>query len=111
MMTHIKQAVAFAVIAADAVHPHQPSCPFKSLSQSWLVTAPTELTTHSFPVTRDCDLEPVLSAPSPFILPTLFPSHPQKMEDWLYDEGDDTTKSVYAAKLDELRKVRSLELG
>ncbi|MEW5320355.1 MAG: hypothetical protein WDW38_011432 [Sanguina aurantia] len=27
------------------------------------------------------------------------------MEDWLYDEGDDTTKSVYIAKLEELKKV------
>lgn len=27
------------------------------------------------------------------------------MQDWLYDEGDDTTKAVYIAKLDELRAL------
>lgn len=27
------------------------------------------------------------------------------MEDWLYDEGEDQTKSVYVGKLEELRKV------
>ncbi|BCS26026.1 Hsp70 chaperone Hsp88 [Aspergillus puulaauensis] len=27
------------------------------------------------------------------------------LEDWLYEEGDDTTKSVYVAKLDEIRFV------
>jgi heat shock 70kDa protein 4 len=26
-------------------------------------------------------------------------------QDWLYDEGDDTTKAVYIAKLDELRAL------
>lgn len=28
---------------------------------------------------------------------------PQSMEDWLYEEGEDTTKSVYHQKLVELR--------
>eukprot|EP00951_Prasinocladus_malaysianus_P014148 scaffold107606_cov32-Prasinocladus_malaysianus.AAC.1 len=27
------------------------------------------------------------------------------MEDWLYDEGEDAERSVYIAKLDELKKV------
>jgi len=27
------------------------------------------------------------------------------VEDWLYDEGEDETKGVYIAKLEELRKV------
>jgi hypothetical protein len=27
------------------------------------------------------------------------------MEDWLYDEGEDCAKSVYVAKLEELKKV------
>ena len=27
------------------------------------------------------------------------------MEEWLYDEGEDVTKSVYAAKLDELKQT------
>ena len=29
----------------------------------------------------------------------------QAVEDWLYDEGEDVTKSVYIAKLDELKKT------
>lgn len=29
----------------------------------------------------------------------------QAMEDWLYEEGEDTTKSVYIAKLEELKKT------
>ncbi|KAK9830242.1 hypothetical protein WJX72_010520 [[Myrmecia] bisecta] len=29
----------------------------------------------------------------------------EKMEDWLYEDGEDETKSVYTAKLDELKKV------
>lgn len=29
----------------------------------------------------------------------------QDAEDWLYDEGEDCTKSVYIAKLDELKKL------
>lgn len=29
----------------------------------------------------------------------------QLTQDWLYEEGDDTTKSVYVAKLDEIRFV------
>lgn len=29
------------------------------------------------------------------------------MEDWLYEEGEDETKGVYIAKLEELKKVRS----
>lgn len=28
-----------------------------------------------------------------------------RAQDWLYDEGDDTTKAVYVAKLDELRAM------
>ncbi len=27
------------------------------------------------------------------------------MQDWLYDEGEDETKSVYTAKLDELKAL------
>ena len=30
----------------------------------------------------------------------------QEVEDWLYDEGEDETKGVYIAKLEELKKVR-----
>ena len=30
----------------------------------------------------------------------------QEVEDWLYEEGEDETKGVYIAKLDELKKVR-----
>jgi len=29
----------------------------------------------------------------------------EKTEDWLYDEGDDTTKAIYIAKMDELRAL------
>lgn len=29
----------------------------------------------------------------------------QEVEDWLYDEGEDETKGVYVAKLEELKKV------
>ena len=29
----------------------------------------------------------------------------QTVEDWLYDEGEDETKGVYIAKLEELKKV------
>lgn len=32
----------------------------------------------------------------------------QEVEDWLYEDGEDETKGVYVAKLDELKKVRSL---
>lgn len=28
------------------------------------------------------------------------------MEDWLYEDGEDETKGVYVAKLEELKKVR-----
>lgn len=28
-----------------------------------------------------------------------------RFQDWLYDEGDDTTKAVYIAKMDELRAL------
>lgn len=31
----------------------------------------------------------------------------QEVEDWLYDEGEDETKGVYTAKLEELKKVWS----
>ena len=27
------------------------------------------------------------------------------MQDWLYDEGEDTTKAVYIAKIDEIRGI------
>lgn len=27
------------------------------------------------------------------------------MQDWLYDEGEDTTKAVYIAKIDEIRMI------
>lgn len=27
------------------------------------------------------------------------------LQDWLYDEGDDTTKAVYVAKIDEIRSM------
>jgi len=27
------------------------------------------------------------------------------MQDWLYDEGEDATKAVYVAKMDEIRSV------
>lgn len=29
----------------------------------------------------------------------------QDIEDWIYDEGEDETKGVYVAKLDELKTV------
>lgn len=29
----------------------------------------------------------------------------QETEDWLYEDGEDETKGVYIAKLDELKKV------
>lgn len=32
----------------------------------------------------------------------------QEVEDWLYEDGEDETKGVYIAKLDELKKVSSL---
>ena len=32
----------------------------------------------------------------------------QEVEDWLYEDGEDETKSVYVAKLKELKTVRSL---
>lgn len=47
-------------------------------------------------------LPPNLSSPlppPPYLIPL------QAMEDWLYDEGEDVAKSVYSAKLDELKKV------
>jgi hypothetical protein len=30
----------------------------------------------------------------------------QQTEDWLYEDGEDETKGVYIAKLNELKKVR-----
>lgn len=30
----------------------------------------------------------------------------QEVEDWLYEDGEDETKGVYVAKLEELKKVR-----
>jgi heat shock protein 4 len=32
----------------------------------------------------------------------------QQTEDWLYEDGEDETKSVYVAKLGELKKVQYL---
>lgn len=32
----------------------------------------------------------------------------QEVEDWLYEEGEDETKGVYIAKLEELKKVMIL---
>lgn len=32
----------------------------------------------------------------------------QETEDWIYDEGEDETKGVYVAKLDELKTVSQL---
>jgi hypothetical protein len=29
------------------------------------------------------------------------------VEDWLYEDGEDETKGVYIAKLEELKKVKS----
>lgn len=29
----------------------------------------------------------------------------QEVEDWLYEDGEDETKGVYVAKLEELKKV------
>jgi len=29
------------------------------------------------------------------------------VEDWLYEDGEDETKGVYIAKLEELKKVRN----
>ena len=31
----------------------------------------------------------------------------RRWKDWLYEEGEDETKGVYVAKLEELKKVRS----
>ncbi len=35
----------------------------------------------------------------------------QEVEDWLYDDGEDETKGVYIAKLEELKKVRVLMIS
>ena len=35
----------------------------------------------------------------------------QEVEDWLYEDGEDETKSVYVAKLKELKTVITLLLG
>lgn len=32
----------------------------------------------------------------------------QEVEDWLYEDGEDETKGVYVAKLEELKKVIAL---
>ena len=34
----------------------------------------------------------------------------QEVEDWLYEDGEDETKGVYIAKLEELKKVAFLLL-
>ena len=44
-------------------------------------------------------------SPCPHIVFHNIPPHFQAMEDWLYEEGEDTTKSVYIAKLEELKKT------
>lgn len=31
----------------------------------------------------------------------------QQVEDWLYEDGEDESKSVYVAKLEELKMVRA----
>lgn len=31
----------------------------------------------------------------------------QQVEDWLYEDGEDETKGVYIAKLEELKKVKT----
>lgn len=38
-----------------------------------------------------------------------FISKLQEVEDWLYEEGEDETKGVYIAKLEELKKVSILK--
>lgn len=35
-----------------------------------------------------------------------FISKLQEVEDWLYEDGEDETKGVYVAKLEELKKVQ-----
>ena len=35
-----------------------------------------------------------------------FTTRLQEVEDWLYEDGEDETKGVYIAKLEELKKVR-----
>lgn len=32
------------------------------------------------------------------------------MQDWLYEEGEDETKSTYVAKLNDLRQIGELNL-
>lgn len=32
----------------------------------------------------------------------------QEVEDWLYEDGEDETKGVYIAKLEELKKVSDM---
>lgn len=34
----------------------------------------------------------------------------QEVEDWLYEDGEDETKGVYVAKLEELKKVDNPKL-
>lgn len=34
----------------------------------------------------------------------------QEVEDWLYEDGEDETKGVYIAKLEELKKVPSFSV-
>jgi hypothetical protein len=40
-----------------------------------------------------------------------FTSVLQEVEDWLYEDGEDETKGVYIAKLEELKKVRVVVLN
>lgn len=35
----------------------------------------------------------------------------QEVEDWLYEDGEDETKGVYIAKLEELKKVCSFSVS
>ena len=34
----------------------------------------------------------------------------QEVEDWLYEDGEDETKGVYVAKLEELKKVMHMHM-
>lgn len=40
-----------------------------------------------------------------FLFPFLVPSTELLLQDWLYEDGDDTTKANYIAKMDEIRFV------
>ena len=61
------------------------------------------------PLLRLVEVLSLPDAPSPKMLLSSplpdAPLPPQAVEDWLYDEGEDVTKSVYIAKLEELKKT------